>query len=227
MTAIAENVASIRKQIQRLEDKYARPRGAVTLLAVSKRHGIAEIREAYAAGIRDFGENYLQEALEKMDKLEDIECNWHFIGPLQSNKTRAVAERFDWVHSVDRDKIARRLSQQRPASAQPLNVCIQVNLSAEASKSGVSVEDCGALCDLIATLENLSLRGLMAIPAVSGDMAEQRGVFARLTALFREQQARHPDLDTLSMGMSGDYEAAIAEGATIIRLGTALFGPRD
>ncbi|MCP1367854.1 YggS family pyridoxal phosphate-dependent enzyme, partial [Halomonas sp. BBD48] len=199
------------------------------LLAVSKTKPAALIREAYACRQRDFGENYLQEALDKQAELADLtEIVWHFIGPLQSNKTRAVAEHFDWVHSIDRAKVARRLSEQRPASLGPLNVCLQVNVSGEESKSGVEPEDLEALAAEIVALPNLRLRGLMAIPAPATDMAAQRRPLARLRQLLDTLRQRYPHapLDTLSMGMSDDLEAAILEGATLVRLGTAIFGAR-
>lgn len=227
MTTVAENLAAIRQQIRTLESQYQRSPGSVKLLAVSKRHNSASIREAAAAGARDFGENYLQEAQEKMAELEDLDLCWHFIGPIQSNKTRGIAEAFHWAHSVDRLKIARRLSEQRPDPANPLNICLQVNLSAEDSKSGVALAAVPDLAAEIAELPGLTLRGLMAIPAPVQTLAEQRRQFAPLAACFRALEAQYPHFDTLSMGMSNDFEAAIAEGSTLLRLGTALFGPRD
>lgn len=227
MTLITENVAAIRDRIAELERRYDRPAGSVTLLGVSKRQSLAGIREALAAGLTDLGENYVQEAEEKMNELGDVDCRWHFIGPIQSNKTRAIAERFDWVHSVDRTRIARRLGEQRPPGLPPLNVCIQVNLSSEAAKAGVAEDAVETLCATVAALPRLRLRGLMAIPAPEDDFQRQRATFRRLATLQAGLQQRYPQLDTLSMGMSGDYEAAIAEGATLVRLGTAIFGPRD
>lgn len=194
------------------------------LLAVSKTQPAEAIREAFDAGLRDFGENYLQEALEKQADLADLPLRWHFIGPIQSNKTKAIAEHFDWVHSVDRLKIAQRLSEQRPDALGPLNICIQVNVSGEASKSGCSPEAVAALAETIATLPRLRLRGLMTIPAPTENPVEQRQAFARLRRL---KETLGADLDTLSMGMSQDLEAAIAEGATWVRIGTALFGARE
>ena len=196
----------------------------VGLLAVSKTQPAAAIREAAAAGIRDFGENYLQEALDKQAELSDLPLAWHFIGPIQSNKTKSIAEHFDWVHSVDRLKIAQRLSDQRPTALPPLNICLQVNVSGEASKSGCAPEELPKLAQAVAAMPHLRLRGLMCIPAPSEDPAEQRAAFARLRALRDELPLT---LDTLSMGMSQDLEAAIAEGATWVRIGTALFGARD
>ncbi|WP_227370393.1 YggS family pyridoxal phosphate-dependent enzyme [Halomonas sp. M20] len=200
------------------------------LLAVSKTKPAALIREAYVSGQREFGENYLQEALDKQTELADLQdIVWHFIGPLQSNKTRAVAEHFSWVHSVDRIKIARRLSEQRPASLGPLNICLQVNVSDEPSKAGIDPDELDALADEIATLSNLRLRGLMTIPAPASDLASQRQPLSHLRRLQEELRQRLPDapLDTLSMGMSDDLEAAILEGATLVRLGTAIFGARE
>jgi pyridoxal phosphate enzyme (YggS family) len=201
-----------------------RPAGTIGLLAVSKTKPAAAVREAYAAGIRDFGENYLQEALAKQQELADLPLCWHFIGPIQSNKTRAIAENFAWVHSVDRLKIAQRLSEQRPAGLPPLNICIQVNISGEASKSGCEPADLQALATAIAALPNLRLRGLMAIPEPLEDRAAQDAAFASVRTLQEHLQL---PLDTLSMGMSHDLEAAIAQGATWVRIGTALFGARD
>ncbi|MCG7599416.1 YggS family pyridoxal phosphate-dependent enzyme [Halomonas sp. McH1-25] len=223
---------SLQRARQRLADALesaGRPADDARLLAVSKTKPAALIREAYACRQRDFGENYLQEALDKQAELADLtEIVWHFIGPLQSNKTRAVAEHFDWVHSIDRAKVARRLSEQRPASLGPLNVCLQVNVSGEESKSGVEPEDLEALAAEIVALPNLRLRGLMAIPAPATDMAAQRRPLARLRQLLDTLRQRYPHapLDTLSMGMSDDLEAAILEGATLVRLGTAIFGAR-
>ncbi|MGI9250714.1 MAG: YggS family pyridoxal phosphate-dependent enzyme [Pseudohongiellaceae bacterium] len=224
--SIANNIAALTASIRGFERRYGRAEGSVGLLAVSKRHGAESIRAAYAAGVRDFGESYLQEGEGKIGALGELDICWHFVGPLQSNKTRGVAEQFDWVHSVDREKTARRLSEQRPSRLAPLNVCVQVRMSDEAGKSGVAPDALPALCDTIAALPGLKLRGLMAIPAVSEQMAEQRSVFQTLAGHFTRLQARFPDMDTLSMGMSNDYEAAIAEGATLIRVGTAIFGPR-
>jgi pyridoxal phosphate enzyme (YggS family) len=194
------------------------------LLAVSKTKPAAALREAFAAGLRDFGENYLQEALSKQLELADLPLCWHFIGPIQSNKTRAIAEHFAWVHSVDRLKIAQRLSEQRPAELPPLNICIQVNVSGEASKSGCTPADLPALVAAISALPRLKLRGLMAIPEPTADSAEQNAAFATVRIL---QDSLNLPLDTLSMGMSHDLEAAIAQGATWVRIGTALFGARD
>ena len=226
MTSVAENLQQLSQQIRDFERRYGRPANSVRLLAVSKQQSIDKIRAAAAAGARDFGENYLQEAESKIAALADLPLCWHFIGPIQSNKTRLIAELFDWVHSVEREKVARRLSEQRPTQLPPLNVCVQVNLSGEATKSGVSLEVCAGLCDQIALLPGLKLRGLMAIPAPLSGLAEQRHAFAPLAELFHRLQGIHPDMDTLSLGMSNDFEAAIAEGSTLVRLGTAIFGSR-
>ncbi|MGO2242929.1 MAG: YggS family pyridoxal phosphate-dependent enzyme [Halomonas sp.] len=214
---------------QALEDAKRAP-DAAALLAVSKTKPAAMIRQAWQLGQREFGENYLQEALEKQAELADLEgLVWHFIGPLQSNKTRAAAEHFDWVHSVDRLKIAQRLSEQRPAHLAPLNICLQVNISHEDSKAGVLPEELEALARDVATLPNLRLRGLMAIPAPAETLAAQRQPMAALREALTALQSQLPEaaLDTLSMGMSDDLEAAVLEGATLVRLGTAIFGARQ
>jgi len=195
-------------------------------LAVSKTRPAEELRAAYAQGQKDFGENYLQEALDKIYALQDLDLCWHFIGPLQSNKTRAVAEHFHWVHTVDRLKIAKRLSQQRSPDMPPLNLCIQVNISEEVSKSGCLPEELPGLAKSIAELPNIRLRGLMAIPKASEHLDEQCTAFASMRKLLQQLQSMDPTLDTLSMGMSNDMQAAIAEGATIVRIGTAIFGAR-
>ncbi|MCO7544998.1 YggS family pyridoxal phosphate-dependent enzyme [Stutzerimonas nitrititolerans] len=223
MSTIANNIAKVAARIREAAQAAGRDPDTVGLLAVSKTQPAGAIREANGAGLSDFGENYLQEALEKQADLADLALTWHFIGPIQSNKTRAIAEHFDWVHSVDRLKIAQRLSEQRPTELPPLNVCLQVNVSGEASKSGCAPQDVAELARAIATLPNLRLRGLMAIPEPTDDRAEQHAAFARLRQL---QQTLALELDTLSMGMSQDLEAAIAEGATWVRIGTALFGAR-
>lgn len=224
MSTIANNIAKVATRIREAAQAVGRDPDAVGLLAVSKTQSAEAIREANAAGLVHFGENYLQEALEKQASLADLALTWHFIGPIQSNKTKAIAAHFDWVHSVDRLKIAQRLSEQRPAQLPPLNVCLQVNVSGEASKSGCAPDEVEALANAVAALPGLRLRGLMAIPEPSNDPAEQHAAFARLSQL---QQQLDLELDTLSMGMSQDLEAAIAEGATWVRIGTALFGARD
>jgi len=224
MSTIAENISTLAERIHNAAQAAQRDPASIGLLAVSKTKPASDLREAYAAGLRDFGENYLQEALGKQTQLSDLPLIWHFIGPIQSNKTRAIAEHFDWVHSVDRLKIAQRLSEQRPAERPPLNICIQVNVSGEASKSGCTPEDLPALAQAISDLPNIRLRGLMAIPEPTEDSDAQNAAFAAVRSL--QDQLNLP-LDTLSMGMSHDLEAAIAQGATWVRIGTALFGARN
>ncbi|AKJ97126.1 YggS family pyridoxal phosphate-dependent enzyme [Pseudomonas fluorescens] len=224
MSTIADNIAQVRSRIRAAEQAAQRAEQSVQLLAVSKTKPAQALREAYAAGLRDFGENYLQEALGKQAELTDLPLIWHFIGPIQSNKTRAIAEHFDWVHSVDRLKIAQRLSEQRPAGLPPLNICIQVNVSGEASKSGCTPADLPALAAAIDALPRLKLRGLMAIPEPTEERTAQDAAFG---AVQRLQASLQLPLDTLSMGMSHDLESAIAQGATWVRIGTALFGARD
>ena len=227
MNGVTDNIHTAQEQIAELEQQSGRPRGSVTLLAVSKRQPVSKIREAAAAGMRDFGENYLQEAVEKQRQLEDLfNLVWHFIGPIQSNKTRGISENFDWVHSVDRGKIAKRLSEQRPLHLKPLNVCIQINLSEEDTKSGTTTSQAADLCALTDSLKNIRLRGLMAIPAPTDNRETQQKDFIALSRLFDTLKSKHPSMDTLSMGMSNDYGPAILQGSTMIRLGTALFGPR-
>jgi len=224
MSTIADNILEVSSRIHAAALAANRAENSVRLLAVSKTKPAQDLREAYAAGLRDFGENYLQEALGKQLELADLPLIWHFIGPIQSNKTRAIAEHFDWVHSVDRLKIAQRLSEQRPADLPPLNICIQVNVSGEASKSGCTPADLPALANAINALPRLKLRGLMAIPEPTEDRAAQDAAFAAVQSL---QASLNLPLDTLSMGMSHDLESAIAQGATWVRIGTALFGARD
>ncbi|HEY8567822.1 YggS family pyridoxal phosphate-dependent enzyme [Microbulbifer sp.] len=227
--SIVENLNSVTERIVTACRFCERPADAVTLLAVSKTRPAADLRAAYAAGQRHFGENYLQEALDKQAELTDLDIVWHFIGPLQSNKTRDVAAHFDWLHTVDRLKVARRLSEQRPADMPPLNICLQVNIDAEESKSGVAPEELPALAAAVAGLPNLRLRGLMAIPAPRGASEDQRIPFRQLATLLEALKTQLPEqpLDTLSMGMSGDMEAAIFSGATIVRIGTDIFGARN
>ena len=227
MRAIHDNLQAVLGRITRAAQAAGRAPADVTLLAVSKTHPAALVGEALAAGQRAFGENYVQEAVEKMDALAGAALDWHMIGPLQSNKTRIVAERFQWVHSVESEKIARRLSQQRPAALPALNVLIQVNVSGEASKSGVAPEAVAGLAVAIASLPGLKLRGLMAIPEPTTDVALQRSRFASLKGIFDALKSNRFELDTLSMGMSDDMEAAIAAGATMVRIGTAIFGARQ
>jgi pyridoxal phosphate enzyme (YggS family) len=224
MSTLADNLSAISARIASAAQAAGRDPASVQLLAVSKTKPPSAIREIHAAGVRDVGENYLQEALTKQQALSDLPLIWHFIGPIQSNKTKAIAEHFDWVHSVDRLKIAQRLSEQRPAGLAPLNLCLQVNVSGEDSKSGCAPADLPALAKAVAGLPNLRLRGLMAIPEPTDDRAAQEASFARLRQL---QESLGLGLDTLSMGMSHDLEAAIAQGATWVRIGTALFGARD
>ncbi|MFJ7796395.1 YggS family pyridoxal phosphate-dependent enzyme [Pseudomonas sp. NPDC096950] len=223
MSTIADNILQVSSRIHAATVAAKRDEHSVQLLAVSKTKPAEALREAYAAGLRDFGENYLQEALGKQLELADLPLIWHFIGPIQSNKTRAIAEHFAWVHSVDRLKIAQRLSEQRPADLPPLNICIQVNVSGEDSKSGCTPADLPALAKAISELPRLKLRGLMAIPEPTEDRAAQDAAFAAVQHL---QASLELPLDTLSMGMSHDLESAIAMGATWVRIGTALFGAR-
>ncbi|KAB0566767.1 YggS family pyridoxal phosphate-dependent enzyme [Pseudomonas palleroniana] len=224
MSTIADNIGLVSERIRAAAHAVQRDEHSVHLLAVSKTKPAQAVREAFAAGMRDFGENYLQEALGKQAELTDLPLSWHFIGPIQSNKTRSIAENFAWVHSVDRLKIAQRLSEQRPADLPPLNICIQVNVSGEASKSGCTPADLPALANAISALPRLKLRGLMAIPEPTEDRAAQDAAFATVRDL---QASLNLPLDTLSMGMSHDLESAIAQGATWVRIGTALFGARD
>ena len=223
---IADRLQQIIERIHAAERRAGRSNDVVALVAVSKTQPAQAIRQAAAAGQQAFGENYLQEALAKQDALSDLPgLIWHFIGPIQSNKTRQISERFDWVHTVDRLRIAERLSQQRPADRPPLNVCLQVNVSGEASKSGVPLAELPELAAAVVRLPRLRLRGLMTIPAPVTGLEQQRIPFQ----ILREAMAALalPGLDTLSMGMSDDLEAAILEGATLVRVGTALFGPRS
>lgn len=227
---LPEALAAARTRLADALNAAGRPTDAARLLAVSKTKPAALIREAWHLGQREFGENYVQEALEKQAELADLDpIVWHFIGPLQSNKTREVAEHFTWVHSVDREKIARRLNDQRPGTLGPLDICLQVNISDEASKSGISLEALPALAEAVQAMPRLRLRGLMAIPAPAEGIDAQRVPFARLREALDELRERFPEapLDTLSMGMTTDLEAAVLEGATLVRLGTAIFGARE
>ncbi len=226
MTPIAHHLDEVRRRIAGAEARFGRARGAVQLVAVSKTVPVDAIRAAVRAGQARFGESYVQEALTKIRQLTDLALEWHFIGPIQSNKTREIAEHFDWVHGVDRLKIAQRLNDQRPVERAPLNVCIQVNISGEASKSGVAVAELESLAREVAALPRLKLRGVMGIPAPETDFERQRAACARLRAAAERLCGGGLDIDTLSMGMSGDLEAAIAEGATLVRIGTAIFGAR-
>lgn len=232
MLKIPTHLAQVNERIRRALEHSGRPADGARLLAVSKTRPAADIRSAFAAGQCSFGENYLQEALEKQQQLKDLDVEWHFIGPVQSNKTRAIAENFDWVHSVDRAKIAVRLNDQRPAELPPLNICLQVNLDREATKSGVLPEELDALLASLNDLPRIRVRGFMAIPAPRDDVEQQRLALQPLADKLQQLQAddrirqQHPQLDTLSMGMSGDLEAAIAAGSTLVRVGTDIFGQR-
>ena len=226
MTTIPGNLQHVRARIATACQRAGRGVEEVTLLAVSKTFGADAVRAAAAAGQRAFGENYIQEGVEKIAALRDLGLTWHCIGPIQSNKTRLVAEHFDWVHTVDRLKIAERLSAQRPADRPPLNVCIQVNIDGGANKSGVAPGEALALARAVAALPQLKLRGLMSIPEIAPDFEAARAVHASARALFDQLNADGLGLDTLSMGMSDDLEAAIAAGSTMVRIGTAIFGSR-
>lgn len=231
MSAISRNLQAVHDGIVSAARAASRHPDGVCLLAVSKEHPAEAILEAASAGQRAFGENYEQEALAKMAALRaaqpQLSLEWHFVGPIQSNKTRSIAENFDWVHSVDRERIARRLSDQRPLDKPPLNVLLQVNISGEGSKSGVLPEEALVLARTVAALPRLRLRGLMAIPAPEGDPDKQREPFRRMRQLFDDLRAQGMKMDTLSMGMTDDMAAAIGEGATMVRVGTAIFGERD
>ena len=226
---LARHLNEVRQRIAQAETAASRDASSVALLAVSKTFPAEDVRAVFEAGQRAFGENYVQEAVAKIAALADLrdQVQWHFIGPLQSNKTKVVAENFDWVHSVDRLKIAERLSEQRPGSMAALNVCLQVNVSGEASKSGVAPAETLALARRIAALPRLRLRGLMAIPEAAESLDEQRAPHRRLRELMETLRADGLELDTLSIGMSADLEAAILEGSTMVRIGTAIFGARD
>ena len=227
MSAIASNLQAVQARIADAARAAGRPADTIALLAVSKTWPVACVLEAADAGQNAFGENYVQEGVDKVLATRERGLTWHFIGPLQSNKTRLVAEHFDWVHSIERLKIAERLSSQRPAHLPPLQVCIQVNVSGEASKSGCAPDETHDLCRAVADLPGLRLRGLMAIPEPTDDGVLQRAAFARLRQIAEALKASGLTLDTLSMGMSHDLEAAVAEGATIVRIGTAIFGERN
>jgi len=224
---VTENFRKIQDLLAKATADAGRPTEAVRLLAVSKRKSVAAILAAVAAGQRDFGENFVQEGVSKVLQINNSDLNWHFIGHLQANKTNVVAEHFHWVHTIERLKIARRLSRQRPHYADDLNVCIQVNVDREEDKSGVLAENLLELAQAVATLPKLRLRGLMCLPAIRETFEEQRAPFAQLRMHLEELQGLGLELDTLSMGMTGDYAAAIHEGATIVRIGTALFGERE
>jgi pyridoxal phosphate enzyme (YggS family) len=227
MTAILSNLQATREAVAKAAIEAHRKVGEVHLLAVSKTFPAAAVREAYQGGQRAFGENYVQEAVDKITLLTDLPLEWHFIGPIQSNKTRAISEHFAWVHGVDRLRVAQRLSEQRLANQPPLNICIQVNVSGEDSKSGVALGEVAQLAQEIMKLPCLKLRGLMSIPAPASGETEQRVAFSKMRVLLEQLNEQGMALDTLSMGMSHDFPAAIKEGATIVRIGTAIFGARD
>jgi len=225
-TSIADNIAQVRMQMAAACQSAGRAQGSVQLLAVSKTWGADAVRTAHAAGQTDFGENYIQEAVDKITALRDLPLVWHCIGPIQSNKTRLVAEHFDWVHSIDRLKIAQRLSEQRPEHLPPLQVCIQVNVDGGETKSGVSAQELPALAQAVAALPRMRLRGLMTIPEPAETDAQMRAVHRQAKDLYEQLRAQGLPMDTLSMGMSADMAAAIAEGSTMVRVGTAIFGKR-
>ena len=230
MNDIAHNLAHVRDKISAAATRCGRSSEEVMLLAVSKTKPASAIEEAITAGQRAFGENYVQEGVDKIRYFQEKGVNdlqWHFIGPLQSNKSRLVAEHFDWCHTIDRLKIAQRLSDQRPADKAPLNVLIQINISDENSKSGITLAELPALAEQVAALPNVCLRGLMAIPAPETDPERQSAVFRQMEAAFRELQGKYPQADTLSMGMTDDMDAAITCGSTMVRIGTAIFGARN
>jgi PLP dependent protein len=224
---LSENIEKLLQRVRRGAQKSQYRNSDILVVAVSKSRSAQDIRAAHACGLNHFGENYLQEALPKIRELQDLPLVWHFIGPIQSNKTAPIAESFAWVHSVDRDKIARRLSEQRPSHLPPLQVCIQVNISGEDGKSGTGVAGLPELARTVLGLPRLALRGLMAIPAAAADTRQQHAYFSQMRDLLEALRPLSPDIDTLSMGMSDDLDAAIAEGATIVRVGTAIFGPRN
>jgi len=227
MTTIANALQAVRSRVALAATAAGRPVASIQLLAVSKTFPASAVRQAYTAGQRAFGESYVQEAVGKVEVLNDLPLRWHFIGPIQSNKTRPIAENFAWVHSLDRARIADRLSAGRPSNLPDLQVCLQVNVSGESSKSGVAPEDLPALARHVRTLPRLKLRGLMAIPEPTDDPVKQRLAFVHLRQILEQLNAAGFHLDTLSMGMSDDFEAAIAEGATIVRVGSAIFGERE
>ncbi|WGW00692.1 YggS family pyridoxal phosphate-dependent enzyme [Vibrio sp. YMD68] len=231
MSSIEQNIEHITSQIESAQQKCGRPRESVQLLAVSKTKPLEAILDAAQCGQRRFGENYVQEGVDKVIHFNQshpsLDLEWHFIGPIQSNKTRLVAEHFDWVHTIDRAKTAQRLNDQRPDAMEPLQVLIQVNTSGEKSKSGISGDELFTLAELISTLPNLTLRGVMSIPANVADYQAQRAEFDKLALLKQQLSEKYSEIDTLSMGMSGDMEAAIHAGSTMVRIGTAIFGARD
>ncbi|WP_110076421.1 MULTISPECIES: YggS family pyridoxal phosphate-dependent enzyme [Pseudidiomarina] len=226
MNNIAERIKEVRNQIKQATQAAQRQPHSVQLLAVSKTKPAADVAAAHAAGQVDFGENYVQEGVQKITQLQHLPLTWHFIGPIQSNKTKDIAEHFAWVHSLDREKIARRLSQQRPAHLPPLQVLIQINIDDESSKAGIAPAQLEQMAQLIASLPQLQLRGLMTIPQADASADQQAHSFAAMQRLFLQLQTQYDQIDTLSMGMSNDLAAAIAHGATMVRVGTAIFGAR-
>lgn len=224
---IAAKLTQIHNEISAAEKRFHRDAGSVCLLAVSKTRTVDEIMTTINSGQRHFGENYCQEAVEKIDAIKETGIIWHFIGPVQSNKTKQIACYFDWVHTVDRVKIARRLNEMRPENKTPLNICIQINISGEESKSGISLDDTEDFINELEQFKRLKVRGLMSLPAPTDDFDEQRAAFSQLNKKLRDLNQIKPELDTLSIGTTQDMEAAIAEGATIVRIGTAIFGPRN
>ena len=223
---LKDNITNVLERVRRKSQKRQLGNSDILVLAVRKTRPAEDVAAAHVCGLSDFGENYLQEALPKITALQALPLVWHYIGPIQSNKTRAIAENFSWVHTVDREKIARRLSEQRPPHLPPLQVCLQVNISNEASKSGIALPELPDLARAVAGLPHLQLRGLMCIPAPEPAGADQRAPFRKMRENLDELRKHYPQMDTLSMGMSADMDAAIDEGATIIRIGTAIFGPR-
>lgn len=224
---ITDNLDKIRNEISEAEKQFERPSGSVSLLAVSKTRSVDEIMTAYNAGQRHFGENYCQEAVEKIETIGQNKITWHFIGPIQSNKTSLIAHHFDWVHTIDRVKIARRLNESRLENATALNICIQINISGEESKSGITLDSIDDFISELSQFKRLKIRGLMALPAPSNNFVQQKVAFSKLHKKFNTLQQLHPELDTLSIGTTQDMQAAIAEGATMVRIGTAIFGPRN
>ena len=226
MHNIEKNLALVQQKIELAATEFQRDPQTITLLAVTKTKPVADIERAYQCGQRHFGENYLQEAEQKINALMQLQIIWHYIGSIQSNKTRKISELFDWVHSIERYKIAQQLSKYRPAHKAPLNILLQINIDNEPGKSGIRLSEVMPLADQINALTQVKLRGLMAIPAVHDNPEDQRRPFRKMKQALTELQQRYPECDTLSMGMSGDMQAAIAEGSTLVRIGTAIFGPR-
>lgn len=224
---ITDNLAQIRKEISIAENRFHRDQGSTCLLAVSKTRTSDEIMALFNLGQRHFGENYCQEAIEKIERTEQSDIIWHFIGPIQSNKTKLIGKHFHWVHTVDRMKIAQRLNEARSENSVPLNICVQINISEEESKSGIDIEDTDAFIDELKQFKHLKVRGLMTLPAPTDDFEEQCASFSKLKKKLSVLKQNNPNLDTLSMGTTADMQAAIAEGATIVRIGTAIFGPRN